>query len=163
LIDSKFKVIKPEECVIKQKYSFSYNPDTQPTIQRFYNITLKCFEDWSQQIYDVFTTLRYSTVQTYMEMSKAGRLHFHGYIVINDIANFYFYDLKKLKHYGTFEIDFITDPLIWDLYIKKQKDFMEIFCTNNEMVYHFNATVPTERKGYPFMGPSAPTSPTRNR
>lgn len=164
MIDSKFKIIKPEECLPNILYSFSYNPESQPTVQRFYNISLKCFESWSQEIYEIFTSLRNCTIRTYMEISKAGRLHFHGYIKIQDIVNFYFYDLKKLKHYGTFEIDFINDPLKWDLYIKKQKPYMELFCKVNDMTYEFNCmdTAPKVQRVHPFVGLSAPVSPIRS-
>lgn len=137
MIDTKFKVIKPEDCVIDTLYSFSYNPEEQPDIQRFYNIRLNEFESWSQRVYEVFASLRYSHIRTYMEISRSGRLHFHGYIKIKDIVQFYFYDLRKLKHYGTFEIDFINDPLKWDLYIKKQKEMMEPFCKKNSMLYEY--------------------------
>lgn len=72
-----------------------------------------------------------------MEISKGSRLHFHGYITVHDVIKFYYYDIRKLKHYGTFEIDFIQDPMIWDLYIKKQKDKMDKFCHENNMQYEY--------------------------
>lgn len=134
----KYSIISPEDISLDERYSFSYNPEEQPDVQRFYCITLKCFESWSQKIYEIFSTLRYCEIETYVEISKAGRLHFHGYIRITDIANFYFYDLRKLKHYGTFEIDFIEQDENWDAYIKKQSWFMEDFCKKNNMQYHFN-------------------------
>lgn len=137
MIDSKFKVIKPEDIVIKNRYSFSFNPEEQPKPQRFYNVTLNCFESWSQKVYEVFASLRFAEVETFMEISKGGRLHFHGYIKVNDIPSFYFYEIPKLKHYGTFEIDIINDPMLWDLYIKKQKSFMSKFCKKNRMQYMF--------------------------
>lgn len=135
MIDYKYKLIKPEEVVINTNYAFSFNPEDQPCTSVFYNVKIDEFESWSKKQYKTFSILRYSTIQTFMEISKGGRLHFHGYIKINDIPNFYFYDLKRLMKEGTFEIDFIKDPLIWDLYIKKQKPFMEKFCSINNMDY----------------------------
>lgn len=140
--------IKPEDVIPFNKYTFSYNPEEQPSVQRFYSIRLNEMESWSQKIYDVFDSLKYSRIDTYVEISGSGRLHFHGYIRIYDIPNFYFYDLKKLKHYGTYEIDFITDPLKWDLYCKKQKDFMDQFCSKNGIIYHYTKS-DIARLGHP--------------
>jgi len=141
MIKPKFKhnIIKPEDVVEGCTYSFSYNPEEQPKPQRFYNISLSLFKSWSDTLNDIFNSFKYCKFHHYMEISSNSRLHFHGYIKINNISKFYFYEIQKLKHYGTFEIDFITDPLIWDLYIKKQKSFMEIFCSENEMTYEYTS------------------------
>lgn len=135
MIDSKFKCIKPEQVIPDMNYAFSYNPEEQPTPQRFYNITLNCFESWSQKIYEIFATLRYCEIETYMEISKNGRLHFHGYIRISDIPKFFFYDIKKLRHHGTYEIDEINDEDTWIDYCVKQREYMTDFCIENCMEY----------------------------
>lgn len=142
----KYSILKPEDIVLFNRYSFSFNPEDQPKPQRFYSITLNLFTSWAEQIYNMFVSLRYCEVETYMEISKSSRLHFHGYIKINDIFNFYFYDLPKIKHYGTLEIDHIKDPLVWDLYIKKQKSFCELFCAKHNIIYHFNGPDRTDAK-----------------
>jgi len=54
--------------------------------------------------------LKYQTVATcilHSEISKTGRLHFHGVIKMNDIWQTYFYFLPRLRAYGNIEIDSI--------------------------------------------------------
>lgn len=139
MLKKKHSCVKPEDMVTFHRYSFSYNPEDQPDVQRFYCMKLLEYESWFGRYYDIFDSLKYSSVRTFVEISSQGRIHFHGYIKINDIYQFFFHDMKKLKCYGTFEIDQITDPLKWDLYIKKQKHFMEEFCFKNHIIYNFIA------------------------
>lgn len=137
MIRNKYEIVKPEDVRVNTRYTFSFNPEEQPKPQRFYNITLTLFSSWSEKNIELFKSMKYAKIETYMEISKNSRLHYHGYIKILDIVNFYFFEVPKLKHYGTFEIDFISDPMTWDLYCKKQKDEMEKFCNKNNMLYHY--------------------------
>jgi len=137
LFKPKNAVIKPE-CAIKYgKYAFSFNPQDQPDIQRFYSVKLTAFESWFESYYDLFRSMKYCIIQCVPEISAGSRIHWHGYIKILDQFNFYLYEVKRLEHHGTIEID-TYNPMEWDLYIKKQKDFVEPWCSKSNVTYWFN-------------------------
>lgn len=135
----KYSCVKPEDIHLGLKYSFSYNPEDQPLFEKFYKMKLNTLNDWSQKYEDIFTTLKYCKISIYLEISSNARFHWHGYIEILNIVPFLLHDCAKLKHYGTYEIDIIKDPLIWDKYITKQKSFMEIYCNKNDLKYYITS------------------------
>jgi len=59
-----------------------------------------------------------------VEISKLGRLHFHGTIKISTLWKFYYYDVPKLMKDGAFEIDTISKYEEWMAYVDKNKDEM---------------------------------------
>ncbi len=67
----------------------------------------------------------YSDITLYPEISRQGRIHYHGYIRINDVFNFHVNTLHKLKDKYIYEIDTIKDSDIWSKYILKDKSIME--------------------------------------
>lgn len=133
--NDKHKVIAPELVTQGSWLTFSFNPEEQPMFERFYRMKLNNLKDWSQQQYDILTTLRHANVHVILECSPKGRLHFHGVIKINDVIEFYMTDLKKLKHYGAIEIDTIGDDEIWLTYIYKQRKYMKGYADKHEMHY----------------------------
>lgn len=134
----KYNCIKPEEVVDNTLYTFSFNPEEQPMFQKFYSMTLNNLKDWSQQQHNILTSLKYCKVECYMEISSGGRLHFHGYIKITDTVNFFLKTIKHIRHYGTYEIDHITDHEKWSEYVSKMEKKMKTFCENHSMIYKIN-------------------------
>lgn len=133
------KCLKPETVETGVAYTFSFNPESQPIIQSFGKMTLTSFTTWSEEIYKMFDRCVYCIIETYMELSSAGRLHFHGTLKIVNIPKFYYFDLKILKFHGSFEIDTInTDNDQWDRYCLKQKPFMVPFCEEYGMPYLYH-------------------------
>lgn len=55
----------------------------------------------------------------YLEVSKGGRLHFHGTITPTDTLDFQLYAVKILESFGKYEIDTIADMAYWLSYCKK--------------------------------------------
>lgn len=134
------KCIKPENVTLGNKLAFSFNPESQPVVQNFSQVKLTTFSSWSQEVYKVFDRCRYCTIETVMEISAGGRLHFHGYITINKLIEFYFFDLKILKFHGSFEIDSIGESVTsWDEYIHKLKSPMKDFCIKEQMEYIYTS------------------------
>lgn len=134
----KYSCVKPETVSTDKCYSFSYNPEDQPSIERFYNIKLTTYTSFIQKYKEIFTSMKYCDIQACLEISQKGRLHWHGWIRINDVVRFYLYDLKKLMHYGTYEIDVINDEEKWELYVVKQLDIMTEFCSKEGIEYCIN-------------------------
>lgn len=135
--NKKFKhnIISPEDVDLDKVMSFSFNPEEQPLFEKFYSMRLNNLEDWSRRQKDILTSLRYCKISAVVECSRKGRLHYHGFIKISKVIEFYLMDLKKLMHYGTLEIDGIDDIDKWVTYVTKQEKYMRKFCENNNMVY----------------------------
>lgn len=133
--NAKYNAIPPEEVNTTELYSFSFNPEEQPLFERFYSCKLNNLKDWSQQQYNILTSLKYAEVECVLECSRQGRLHWHGWIIIREPIDFYLKDIKKLKHYGTYEIDHIEDSEKWSNYVYKQMKHMKKFADRNSMIY----------------------------
>lgn len=136
-IKYKYSCIKPEDMEKGTLYTFSYNPEEQPLFEKFYKSRLNNLSDWSQKQIELFNSLKYCEIECVIEISQKARFHYHGYIMITDIVKFFIHDLAKLRHYGTYEIDKITDSDKWKNYIYKQKRFMYDYCNANEMTYEY--------------------------
>jgi len=132
---SKWTCIKPEDLDLDVHYAFSFNPEEQPMFEQFYKVKLNTLSKWSEYYINIFKSLKYCSITVNTEVSSKGRFHYHGYVLIKDIPRFIINDLAKLRHYGTYEIDFIKDKDVWFDYVNKQKFFMEQYCTDNDMIY----------------------------
>lgn len=74
-----------------------------------------------------------ANISVFLELSSHGRLHWHGYILFPDkesIRDFYGFVIPVLLDNNQIEIDSIEDPEIWDSYIQKQHDIMQIYLDN---------------------------------
>jgi len=100
-------------------YSFSYNPESQPVSYASDRI-----QKWWLEMAKLFGTLKGSTVELSVEISKLGRLHFHGTILFTTLWKFYYYDVPRLMKDGSFEIDTIGKHDEWMAYVNKNKDEM---------------------------------------
>lgn len=82
----------------------------------------------------------YSEFQLYAELSKLGRLHYHGlikFVEIEKLVDFYF-SLRELYPLVAMEIDTISDPKKWDDYIFKQQKYMGVACKLKGIDYCLN-------------------------
>lgn len=134
----KFQCLSPEDVKEDVLYSFSYNPEEQPLFEKFYKMKLNNLSDWSNHMKDILTTLHFCNISVFQELSRKGRFHFHGYIKINKILEFYIHDLAKLRHYGTYEIDKINNEDVWETYIHKQERIMKKYCQTHDMFYNIS-------------------------
>ncbi len=106
-------------------YSFTINPSDAgqyfkaTTIQRFRQFTDYNFKHLNTILLD------YCDITVYPEISRQGRIHYHGYIRINDIFNFHLFSLHRLKEVYIYEIDTIDKSTKWSEYIHKDKSVIE--------------------------------------
>lgn len=134
----KYSCVKPEDMYVHKLYTLSYNPEEQPLFERFYRMKLNNLKDWSNKCKEIFT-LKYADIDVVLEISSKGRFHYHGHILVHDIPRFIIHDLAKLRHYGTYEIDSISeldDGANWGQYVRKQQRFMQGYAEWNEMEYN---------------------------
>lgn len=142
----KYNCLKPEDITINTDYTFSYNPEEQPLFDKFYKMKLNNLKDWSQRMLQIFSHLRFSTITVVQEISQKGRFHYHGWININKLPEFIIHDLAYLRHYGTYEIDVVSNEDIWLKYVFKQERFMRKYCTVHEMYYEIDTTDNVEKR-----------------
>lgn len=100
-------------------YAFSFNPESQPV-----SYASDRLQKWWLEMAKLFGSLKGCTVNIQVEISKLGRLHFHGTIKISTLWKFYYYDVPKIMKDGAFEIDTIDKHDEWMAYVNKNKDEM---------------------------------------
>lgn len=100
-------------------YAFSYNPESQPA-----SYASDRLQKWWIEQAKLFGHFKGSTVNMNVEISKLGRLHFHGTIKISTLWKFYYYDVPLMMKEGAFEIDTINKYDEWMAYVEKNKNEM---------------------------------------
>lgn len=124
-------------------YSFSYNPQFQPSDYQG-NVN----NWWNTQV-KLIGKLKGCEVSMTMELSKLGRLHFHGTLTIITLWKFYYNDVPMLMKEGTFEIDTIKSIDDWNAYVDKNKNEMSKFCE----AYGLPRTLQTKKTVKPKISP----------
>ncbi|AXH73544.1 MAG: putative replicase [Cressdnaviricota sp.] len=144
----------PEEIHLKTKYTFNFNPSDE--YQYFgKEDRLKMFTNWSNTY--VFNTFC-AKLEVYLEISRLGRLHYHGTIEFDnvlDIREFFIDKLHSITLKGTLEIDTITDLNIWMTYCTKSKHVISYSyksspfrrLTSQQMVMYNNEAFSDHTKG----------------
>lgn len=113
------KMIDVESIVYGQIYAFTLNPDDNrqfwddpDRIERFV------------QFHEKYTIKHiYGDMRVMLEISKKGRLHFHGTISWPNretLLHFFLDSIHTLTKCNTYEVDTITDIQKWNTYITKQ-------------------------------------------
>lgn len=136
---AKYSCLSPEDVNTSSYYAFTLSPSSQPQQTNLGKMRLNCMSHWCKdEIIRSLNRLRYCKYTLFTEISKGGRLHYHGTIMIENIPWFYYHDIPLLKGIGTYEIDTVEDVKIWKQYCLKQRTFMESFCKDNDMTYCIN-------------------------
>lgn len=135
--NQKFQTVKPEDVNATTVYAFTLSPVDQPLQTNLGKIQLAAVRQWSEKLFTNIRRLSNCTINANLEISGGGRLHIHGLIRIDNIACFYFHDIPLLKSYGTYEIDTIKDPEVWQQYMIKQKSFMAPWCAKEDISYDY--------------------------
>lgn len=114
----KHSLIAPEEVNPSATYTFTISPREQYT-NGSTNTILKQHLQNILSIINKLGTHKDYYFKLYPELSKTGRLHYHGIIRISNPFNF-FLNLQKVIDDCTMEIDTIEDPDVWTQYTQKQ-------------------------------------------
>lgn len=127
------------------EYSFTFNPATQHTMIR--ELSERAYREIHSMLVVLKHIRKYNAckITLYPEVSSKGRWHWHGYIIITDVYNFYVRCVPTLENTGMYEIDDINDPEIWKLYISKDEKIMKpnllaerlpyMICDDTELKY----------------------------
>lgn len=128
----KYGCPEPEYIKEGQDYSFTMNPLIQyfdDPIRR-----LKVFIE-TKKFLSKFTCIQ---GVLYNEVSRNGRLHFHGTINIKSSYEFFVYCVPQLQAYCTYEIDELNHPEIWYKYCIKQSC---IWGTVPRLLFEYTPTI----------------------
>lgn len=120
--------LKPETTQLNTLYSITISPPDYREINTGRCNSVNVIRDYEQKYIEttqLFKRLHHCELELYPELSPTGRLHFHGYIIIKNIFNFFYHDLYLLNKIS-YEIDTLNDDNnIYNQYIKKQIHIME--------------------------------------
>lgn len=121
-------------------------------------ITISPPEAQSTHLSEVYTKLTdsldilaFSSVLLYPEFSSLGRLHFHGYLYMNNkecILDFYRFDLQVLRALGGIKIKYITDDKIWLDYCCKQQAITKPYLENLNINYNIKLNPKSKKYHY---------------
>lgn len=103
-------------------YAFSFNPMDKwqyDHVKGQFRLRTKSFLDDAQRLF----FFAGASTRTWVEVSKKGRLHYHGVILIHDKSLFYVYDLTGLEKSGALCIKEIDNEDKWYEYCQKQFQF----------------------------------------
>lgn len=129
-----WKCPAPEEIQCGMLYTFNYNPSTQPAMNE-----LTGFYDWIEHISKLITGLNNCDIQMVPELSRRGRFHYHGFIIIHNPLKFFIYDVPKLLSDGVGEIDTIGDLCEWSQYVYKQHNLMVQLTREHGLPYQLDS------------------------
>lgn len=123
---TKVDIVSPEKVQLNVLYTFNLSPSDD---HQFYNKPddgrVKSMIRWfTTYVVSLFT----ARVDVYMEISRSGRLHFHGTIEfrnLNEIREFYLHAIHDIVKHSHLEIDTIVDPFIWHNYCIKSQHIIK--------------------------------------
>lgn len=98
--NSKDTFISPENMENNGTYAFTYNPQEQPR----HDLAMGFKEWWSDQL-SMFKSFKGASLRLFLEVSKTGRHHFHGFLYIKNRVNFVVFDVPKLQRNGSSKVE----------------------------------------------------------
>lgn len=110
------QAIPPEQVLRDTWYSITINPADK---YQFWNNEKRLLRFYAKAIENI--PMDNIEGHLFLELSKNGRLHYHGEIRITDTLRFFLDDIKKLEEYGHYEIDTIAEIDDWIAYCLKQQ------------------------------------------
>lgn len=139
----KYQCEEPEDIEVGTDYAFTINPEDK---HQFFNCNslnrVREFHKHAcERLEDIFTSTL-CRVKLKLEISKKGRLHYHGWINFSDeddIINFFLVVVHKLESYCTYDLHMIKDEKndgkefkgTWREYVYKQNLFKLWLKLNN--------------------------------
>lgn len=129
----KVSIKAPEEIKKETPYTLSVNPDDDHQYWHS-DERIKNSVRWMQQTINLIK----AKIILHMEISRNGRLHYHGTITFaneKDIQRFYVLSLHSLLNKSTIEIDDISDSSCWDTYCTKSKHIIDVMVKTSDQAW----------------------------
>lgn len=139
-------LLEPESVEPDVLYTFTINYAIEDNRANRNKSFFETFHDQSRAIYDI----KHCNYKIYPELSRVGKLHWHGNIMFKNyaqIALFYAIELPRLMKIAQIEIDTIADTDKWTEYIMKGRKYMTQLCTKIKADYEHTNMEPSEALG----------------
>ena len=122
---AKKNVISPEEYILDKDYSITINPCDR--FQYFGDVDRI---NKLKKRYELLL-LEYPNVEheLYMEISRTGRLHFHGSIKFTShkaLLHYFLIHINEIMEVSNIDIDELKDPIVWMEYCRKSKHLIDV-------------------------------------
>lgn len=119
------KCIPIEEWDDDRLYAISLNP--KDDLQFFgRSVDKRIMNSYLTLLHKAYIWKGIEHLKLFIETSSMGRLHWHGYIKVNNLEEFFLVTIPLMKKYGTFEIDHLNDKEKWETYCEKQVGLLNI-------------------------------------
>jgi len=148
--------ITPETMCPGASNCFTINPKDQPSNYEDGHL-IGSVQQWADAIKRKFRTLRYCNAKIFLEISREGRLHFHGNLTVREreIGHFFAKDIPILCGIGAIKLssEFVKDKNskyeTWQDYCDKQKEIILTFVAKENIErnwYITNSSNPKDHK-----------------
>lgn len=136
--------VAPEDIELGKDYTFNVNLNEKlakmTQLESFYKMV---------RLYGHYLTMNVvegMDFRLHAELSKSGKLHYHGTICFftNMAVMEWIWKLRKLQNHFTYNVDVINDAEKWNDYRFKQRRLMEPFCRHYKVPYTLSPKSMTE-------------------
>lgn len=130
--------LSPENIVVGVKYATTWNPCDK----RQYFDDVKRIDKLKAYTETVLLEIPNVKIELDMEVSKKGRLHWHGTIMfttVQSIKHFYVIQIHNLHELWNIDIDTISNEEGWHTYCTKQKFILDEHVSTNECLKKYRA------------------------
>lgn len=125
------KFIDIQDIKVNTKYAFTINPSDDHQYWNAREHRSVEFEHYCQTVLD---QLQFH-YKLYLEISGAGRLHWHGWIWFEspkEILIFYLYQVHHFIKHNMIKMSTITDEHKWETYCTKQHEIMKVIISSDQ-------------------------------
>jgi hypothetical protein len=129
---AKNEIPNMEDIDCDTQYAFTLNPSDKHQHFGKTNRLSKCITEL-----EVILFHNSASYCLFPEISKKGRVHYHGYIKIHNPYNFFLNAIHYILNHGTIVIKKIEDEGKWEDYILKQHGIMLEECQINLITYPY--------------------------
>lgn len=134
---TKTEIISPEEIILKEVYSITINPSDK----RQYFDCIDRVELLVEYMEKEICKVPNVDLKLHMEISRTGRLHFHGTISFNSyetITRFYKCHIHQWLEWGHINIDTIKDKEVWKTYCEKSKNIINEVLETSKIIKRYH-------------------------
>lgn len=127
----KDKMLSPEAIEVGTIYSFTVNPNDKRQYWELMDRVEKLTHFMELQLIDIPNV----HIMLHMEISRTGRLHFHGTIKFTTkecIKHFFLFKIYDWMKLHQLDMGVINDSKIWDDYCTKSKSILDVKITTKE-------------------------------
>lgn len=131
-----------KKCMYRETtYTLTLNPDDSHQFMGKIDRFRKCIK----KVLTKLSFIHHAHYTLTPEISKKGRIHFHGKLTVLHPVDFQLYDVISMMKWSIFEIDDLTHPTVWEAYVKKDLKLIRPYLHQKGIKYKItNSYTPKE-------------------